>query len=130
MSVRSGVKYFIAIAILLGCNNSAFSQATTSFAQLNGIVYDPEGAVVAKAAIELRHLGTNRLYTATTSDTGYYLIPTLQPGRYELTVTYSGFAKYTQTEIVLNVGQTATINVTLRVTVQESIAVTGEAAAR
>jgi outer membrane receptor protein involved in Fe transport len=129
MSVCSGLKYFITIVILLGCNNSAFSQATSSFAQLNGIVYDPNGAVIPKAAIELRHLGTNQLYTATTSDTGYYLIPNLPPGRYELAVSYTGFAKYTQTEIILTVGQTATVNVTLRVTVQESIAVTGEAAA-
>jgi Carboxypeptidase regulatory-like domain/TonB dependent receptor len=129
MCVRSGLKYFIAIVLLLGCNDSAFSQATTSFAQLNGTVYDSNGAVVSRAAIELRHLGTNRLYTATTSDTGYYIIPNLPPGRYELAVTYSGFAKHTQTEIVLTVGQAATVNVTLRVTVQESIAVTGEAAA-
>jgi outer membrane receptor protein involved in Fe transport len=124
---RSGL--ILIIVILLGCVSLAYSQATTSFAQLNGIVYDPNGAVVAKASITLRHLGTNLFYTATTSDTGYYLIPNLPPGRYELAVTYSGFAKYTVPEIVLNVGQTATVNVTLRVTVQESISVTGEAAA-
>jgi outer membrane receptor protein involved in Fe transport len=124
---RSGL--MLIIVILLGCVSLAYSQATTSFAQLNGIVYDPNGAVIAKASITLRHLGTNQLYTANTSDTGYYLIPNLPPGRYELTVTYSGFAKYTLPEIVLNVGQTATVNVTLRVTFQESISVTGEAAA-
>jgi outer membrane receptor protein involved in Fe transport len=129
MIIRSGLKYFIVTVIFLVCTTTGFSQATTSFAQLNGTVFDPSGATVAKATIALRHLDTNQLYTAISNDAGRYLIPNLRPGRYELTAKYSGFAKYTQPEIILNVGQTATVNVNLRVTVEESILVTGAAAA-
>jgi outer membrane receptor protein involved in Fe transport len=129
ISVGSGLKFFSVIAIVIGSTVMAFAQATTSYAQLNGTIYDPNGAVVGKAAVNLRHLDTNQLYTATSNDAGRYLIPNLPPGRYELTVDYTGFAKFTQTEIVLTVGQAATVNVTMRVTVQESISVTGEAAA-
>src|SRR5262249_25015630 len=53
-------------------------------------------------------------------------VPNLAPGRFDLTVTSAGFGKYTQTGIVLTVGQTATVNVTLKVTVEESISVTSE----
>ncbi|MBO0722097.1 MAG: TonB-dependent receptor, partial [Blastocatellia bacterium] len=129
MSVGSSLKLFSVIVILLGGSISAFAQATTSFAQLNGTITDPNGALVAKAKVTLKHLDTNQLYTATSNDAGRYLIPNLPPGRYELTIEYSGFARYTQPEIILTVGQAATANVTLRVTVQESVSVTEEAAA-
>src|SRR4030095_11240689 len=126
MKGRSGLLSAIAIAILLGCGNLAFSQATTSFAQLNGTVQDANGAAIVKASITLRNLDTNQAYTATSNDVGYYILPNLPPGRYELTVTSIGFGKYIQTGIALTVGQTATVNVTLKVTVEESISVTGE----
>ena len=126
MKGRSGLLSVFAILILLGCVNSAFSQATNSFAQLNGTVQDVNGGVIAKATVTLRHMDTNQVYTAASNDTGYYLVPNLPPGRYELTASYTGFAKYTYTGVVLTVGQTATVNVTLKVTVEESISVTTE----
>src|SRR6266540_155993 len=124
MTRRSGLLCILAVAILLGGVHSAFSQATTSFAHLNGTVLDPNGAAVVKATITLRQVDTNQSYTATSNDAGYYVVPNLQPGKYELTVVYTGFAKYTQTGIEVTVGQTATINVTLKATVEESIVVT------
>src|SRR5262252_1304003 len=126
MKGRSGLLSAITIAILLGCANQAYSQATTSFAQLNGTVQDANGAAIVKASITLRNLDTNQAYTATSNDAGYYIVPNLLPGRYELTVTSVGFGKHTQTGVTLTVGQTATVNVALKVTVEESMSVTGE----
>src|SRR5215475_11266728 len=126
MKGRSGLLSAIVIATLFGCVNQAFSQATTSFAQLNGTVQDTNGAAIVKASITLRNLDTNQAYTAASNDVGYYIVPNLAPGRYDLTVTSTGFGKYTQTGIALTVGQTATVNVTLKVTVEESVSVTGE----
>jgi outer membrane receptor protein involved in Fe transport len=126
MKGRSSLLSAITIAILLGCANQAYSQATTSFAQLNGTVQDANGAAIVKGVITLRNLDTNQSYTATTNDVGYYIVPNLPPGRYELAVTSTGFGKYIQTGIALTVGQTATVNVTLKVTVEESVSVTGE----
>ncbi|HEX2777834.1 MAG TPA: TonB-dependent receptor, partial [Candidatus Acidoferrales bacterium] len=37
------------------------------------------------------------------------------PGRYELKAEFKGFSKYTQTGTILSVGQTATVNITLKV---------------
>src|ERR1700689_10787 len=106
----------------------AFSQATVSFAQLNGTIQDSSGRTIAKAAIKLREMDTNQTHTATANDAGYYAMPSLTPGRYELTVTSGGFGKYTRTGIELAVGQTANINVTLKVeAVSETVTVTTEA---
>src|SRR5262245_49595252 len=124
MGGRSSLLSVLAVGILIACVTSAFSQATISYAQLNGTVQDTNGAVVGKASITLRELDTNRVHTATTSDAGYYVVPHLPPGKYELTANYTGFAKYTKTGIVLTVGQTATVNVTLNPTVEQTVEVT------
>jgi outer membrane receptor protein involved in Fe transport len=106
----------------------AFAQATVSFAQLNGTVTDESGRTLAKAVTGLRELDTNQAYSTTTNDVGYYVLPSLPPGRYVLTVTSSGFGKYTRSGMVLTVGQVATVNVTMKVAaVTETVTVTTEA---
>ena len=88
----------------------AFSQATISFAQLNGTVLDSSGQAVAAAPVTARNVDTNTTFTATTTGAGFYVIPNLPPGRYDVSASYTGFSKTTQTGIVLTVGQTATVN--------------------
>lgn len=103
------------------------AQGTTALAQLNGTVRDTSGGAIAKASLTLREVDTNRQYTAVSNETGSYVVPNIPPGRYELSVEYTSFAKYTQTGIVLSVGQTATIDITLKIaTAGEKVVVTME----
>lgn len=111
MKVRFGLQLFLALAVLLACTGSAFAQAN---AQLTGTVTDPSGAIIGKVPITLRDTGTNVTYTATSSDSGFYAIPNLPPGTYELKASFTGFAPFTQTGIVLTVGQSATVNISLQ----------------
>ncbi|HSB18047.1 MAG TPA: TonB-dependent receptor [Bryobacteraceae bacterium] len=116
-----------ALVVLLGVASSAFAQVGATVAQLNGTVRDETGAVVVKATITLRDLGTNRTYTAASNEAGFYLVPNLAPGRYELKVAAAGFAGFTQTGIVLSVGQTATVDVSLKAAAKgEEVVVTTE----
>jgi len=94
---------------------TAFGQAATNLAQLNGTIVDASGGVVAKANVSLLEVDTNRSYSATSLDNGYYVVPNIVPGRYELKVNFTGFATYTQTGVELRVGQIATIDITLKV---------------
>jgi hypothetical protein len=127
MRVRSPLLVVLAIAIIPSFGSLAYSQGAISYAQLNGTVQDEKGAAVVKASIVLRDLGTNQTYRAASNDAGYYIVPNLPPGRYELTAEYAGFAKFTQTEIALTVGQVATVNVTLKIAgVGEVVTVTTE----
>jgi hypothetical protein len=117
----------LGIVILCGWAKPAFSQGGASAAQLNGTVRDASGGSVAKASLTLRDIGTNRTYTAVSNDNGLYVIPNLPPGNYELTTEATGFAKSTQTGIVLTVGQVATIDVTVSVAQSaEKVVVTTE----
>jgi outer membrane receptor protein involved in Fe transport len=96
-------------------------------AQLNGTVRDQSGGTVAKATITLRETETNRTYSAVSNDSGLYVIANLPPGKYELTVEATGFAKSTQTGIVLTVGQAATIDITVKIAESaEKVVVTTE----
>ncbi len=116
-----------AIAISLACAHSTLAQGGAAAAQLNGTITDASGGSVANAAVTLRNTNTNITYTATSSDRGFYFITNLTPGNYELKVSFTGFANYTQTGIVLNVGQTATINLRLQVASRgEQVVVTAE----
>jgi outer membrane receptor protein involved in Fe transport len=104
----------------------ARTQATISYAMLNGAITDEAGRVVAQAKVTLRSLDTNQTFTAVSSGSGYYALPSLPPGRYKLSVTAPGFGTYTGTGVELTVAQTATINVQLRVaSVQENVVVNG-----
>src|SRR6202142_324 len=109
--------------------DSALGQAGTNLAQLNGTVLDVSGGSVAKASVTLRDVDTNSSYTATSNDSGNFVIPNLPPGQYELKAAFKGFAPYTQTGIVLRVGQTATVDVTMKVEAagQIDVVVTTEA---
>lgn len=117
------------VCVISVCSSCfSFGQATISYAQLNGTVLDTSGRSVAGAMITLRDVGTNLTYKAASRPSGAYVVPNLAPGRYELTVETAGFAKYLQTGIALTVGQSATIDVTLKVaSAAEVITVTSEA---
>ncbi len=130
MKGRSGRLVFLLFVVFLGSAVSAFAQVGASTAQLNGSVRDESGGAVVKAAITLREMDTNRVYTATSNDAGFYVLPNVPSGRYELKVAFTGFASYTQTGIVLTVGQTATVDVNLKISTHgEQVTVTGEAPA-
>src|SRR6185436_7568802 len=128
MKRLAGSHIFFAAVMWIGCAQFAFSQSTAALAQLNGTVEDESSGVVAKASIALREMDTNRIYTTTSNEAGFYVLPNIQPGRYELKVAYAGFGNFTQTGVVLSVGQTATVNVVLKVaSVGGEVTVTSEA---
>lgn len=116
-----------AVAILSCDSHRAFAQGIEN-AQLNGTVTDPSGRVLVGASIRVRNTATDATYTATSNDSGFYAIANMRPGTYELKASSTGFANYTQTGIVLSVGQVATVNVGLQVAAHgETVVVTTEA---
>src|SRR5215813_3747269 len=105
MKLRSTLILCAILGLVTWLAPRAAGQAGTGYAQLNGTVRDESGGLVAKASISLRETETNRTYTAFSNDNGLYVLANLPPGRYELITEASGFARSTQTGIVLTVGQ-------------------------
>jgi len=91
------------------------SQAQSSAADLQGVVHDPNGAVVTKATVTARNTATNVSREATTNDDGFYKIVNLTPGGYEITVSVSGYKTAVIQAVNLTVGQTANQDIGLEV---------------
>ena len=95
--------------------SSTAVQAQLSAASLNGVVRDPQGAVIDKATVLLRNADTGFERTTSTNDSGAYVVLDLNPGRYTLKVSVPGFSTKEVSAFQLAVNQTATIDVSLAV---------------
>ncbi len=126
MSMGNRGRLLLLAAVLASGIRGAAAQVST--AQLSGTVHDSGGAVIAKATVTLVDTATNRSYTTSTSDSGFFAETSISPGGYTLTVEANGFSKSVQTGIVLSVGQNATLDVELRVAAaKQDVVVTTEA---
>lgn len=93
-----------------------------------GTVQDPAGAVVPEAAVTVRNVATNETRSVTTTADGLYRVPNLPPGTYEIKVEKSGFKTSVTTNVVLHVGETTRVDVTLEVgALEEQVEVMGGA---
>jgi hypothetical protein len=92
-------------------------RAQVETGSISGTVRDTSGAAVAGAAVTAHNVATSAERSSTTGDNGQYNIPGLPPGVYELTVTSTGFAKFTS-RVEVTVGATATVDPQLSVSNQ------------
>jgi hypothetical protein len=102
-----------------------------SFAQYNGniqgVVFDPNGAVVNGASIQLRNVDTGVIAATTTSDAGNYRFSSLQPGHYIVSADATGFSK-AEVSVTLGTAETQGINIRLAVgSSSQAVTVTAEA---
>lgn len=124
-----------------GCQLAAFAAgvilalAAPTFAQvagatLSGTVTDSSGAVVPQAQIVIKNVATAVSTPAITNGDGFYSVPNLLPGNYEVTVSASGFKTEIRSGIALTVGAQQVLNITMQVgQVTESVQVTSAAPA-
>src|SRR6266851_2254966 len=70
--------------------------------QINGFVRDSQGAPIPGATVRVINEGTKLEKTYTTDTSGYYIAPTLPPGKYQVAVELTGFRKYAKTGITVD----------------------------
>ncbi|MDT5268472.1 MAG: hypothetical protein QOH49_658 [Acidobacteriota bacterium] len=120
-----------ALALLIFClvmaAPSAWAQSTTQGA-IGGTVKDPQGAVVANAAVTVKNEETNKEVSATTDSEGRFRVAQLDPGNYTVVINASGFAAFTQQKLVVEIGRVTPLDIDLSITgAQETVQVTSEA---
>src|SRR5467141_1392508 len=104
-----------------------FSNAQ-GFGSIAGRVTDPSGAAVASAKVVATQEGTAFSRTAVTDTEGLYVIPSLRPATYSLTVEAAGFSISKENGINLLADQTLTVNFGLKLgTTTEIIEISGNA---
>ena len=101
-----------AAAITLLSTPRAFGQAVTG--AITGYVTDPSGAAIPNATVTATNAGTKVETKRTTEASGLYLITNLPPGIYTLGVEATGFQRFLQQNVLLNVDSKATVDVTLK----------------
>jgi hypothetical protein len=112
----------LAVAVLLFfLLAQSFSYAQEVGATIYGAVSDPAGAAVPDATVVVLNPETGQTVSVTSGADGNYLVPSLRPGTYSLSVERTGFAKSVQTGIKLDVNQNARIDVTLKVGATTSV---------
>lgn len=98
---------FVAFA---GC--SAWSQ---SYATINGSVTDPAGQALTGAKVVVTNMANGQSRSVNTNQDGLYVVTSLNPGTYTVTVEQSGFKKVTQSNVVLQVSQSLTLNIPMSI---------------
>src|SRR5579884_1815258 len=103
---------FALLAMVLSFGCYAYAQ-TAGAGTISGTVTDPSPAAVPGATVNVLDTDTGVSHVFTTNAEGIYVAPFLQPGHYRVEVIASGFGTVQATNLVLQVGQTLTIDLAL-----------------
>jgi len=102
-----------AIAMVFAFASPARSQSPV--AQLSGLVTDDTAGALPGVEVTVTQTGTGASRFVVTDTRGEYVFTNLPIGPYTLEAKLSGFSTFQQTGIVLNVGDTRSVNVTMKV---------------
>ncbi len=119
MSFRAVRIVLLSVVFLLSiCPIGRNLLAQTPTGGLNGVVTDPSGGVMAKAAVRLTDASGASL-DATTNREGFYEFKGLVPGTYTLKAVAKGFAIFTLEDVQIIAGQTQQLNIGLLIQMEE-----------
>jgi hypothetical protein len=114
--VRMALMILLSLFSIFPMGRNLFAQTPTG--GLSGVVTDPSGASIAKAAVRLTST-TGASLDSTTNREGYYEFKGLLPGTYTLKAVAKGFALFTQEDIQILDGQTQKLNISLIIQMEE-----------
>ena len=84
-------------------------------AAINGIVTDPSGAAVVGAKLTAKDLERGTTFPTATDGRGFYSLPRLPVGQYEVRVENAGFQAAIKPDVALQLNQNARIDFQLQV---------------
>ncbi|MCL4781888.1 MAG: TonB-dependent receptor [Bryobacterales bacterium] len=118
----------IALLVVLGIAPLA-APAQVLYGSIVGTVTDKSAAVIAGAAVTVKNAATGLTRQANSNQTGYFSIPNLQEGTYEVTISAKGFKPVTQRGVAVNINTVTRSDISLEVgDVTESVTVEANAA--
>jgi len=118
--------WILALGAILASIRPAAAQ--TDRATLEGTVTDASGAVVANAKIQITAVATGLSEERSTNNYGLYRFPAIALGVYTVLVSHDGFNTVQLENVELQVGETRTLDVVLKVgAIQQKVVVQAEA---
>ncbi len=107
-------------AIVLAFSGVSALAQTAGAGSINGTVSDVGQAVIPGASVSVINTDTNVAHDYTTNASGLYTAPFLLPGHYKVAATAANFGKVEASNITLNVGQSLTVDLTLKVSAEST----------
>jgi len=96
---------------------------------ISGTVSDRSGAMVANVTVSLKNLATDVSTAVKTNAQGFYSLPNLLPGTYQLTASAPGFETAIRNGIILTVGAQMVSNLEMKVgAINETVEVSDQPA--
>ncbi|NOT60816.1 MAG: TonB-dependent receptor, partial [Acidobacteria bacterium] len=115
---------FLTVLFFACCTLTAFGQT----AQVTGRVNDPNGDVVPNTKLSATNTDTGLRRETFSNTEGYYTIPLLPPGNYQVTVQKEGFKPISRSGITLQVEQVARLDFKLELgAASETVNITTDA---
>lgn len=113
--LNSAFRFVLFAALAVNLIVCVPARAQVVGATLSGTITDPSGAVVPNAMVSVKNTATGVMRDATADTAGFYSIPNLLPGSYEVTVTSPGFNTARESNLTLAVGAQQQFNISLTV---------------
>ena len=82
---------------------------------ISGTVKDSSGKVVRDADLTLREVNTGLVYRTHSDDSGYFTLPVIPVGNYQLDVSAAGFKSYERARIAVDTSAALNLDATLQV---------------
>lgn len=101
LPVKCAVLFLLSLVVL----SAVCLHAQTYQGRILGLVTDPTGAVVPGAQVTITNVATSVNRTVTTTASGDYAAPNLEPGPYTVIVEAKGFEKFQRTGLQLEVAR-------------------------
>lgn len=119
----------LAIASFLASYSATTANAQVLYGTVAGTVTDQSGAVVPEATVTITNVNTGQTREATSDDAGYFSIPNVLEGTYNLDVKKTGFRPYLEKGVDVSINAVRRVNPTLQLgPVTESVTVEASAA--
>ena len=112
----------VAIALSL---SAPLAQAQVVGGTISGIVTDSSGAVIPNATVIVRNEDTGTQRVLKTNGSGSFIAPSIPVGPYNVSTDVQGFAHYERKDIVLTVGESLPLTLSLHPAGATSITVDG-----
>jgi hypothetical protein len=114
MACRVGLAFALLAALGVASPRQVWAQSTTEGA-IGGTVMDQTKAVVPGATVTVKNLANNATAASTTDASGHFTVVRLNPGTYSVDVTLSGFAPFSTSGVIVEVGRVTNMDVTISV---------------
>jgi trimeric autotransporter adhesin len=130
-SLKQGCRLLAVLCLLLWgllLLQTGFVYAQSYHGSLRGAVIDNSGKTLAGATLTLVNEQTNTSRVSAANEAGEYVFERVDPGKYRITATLTGFKKTDRTCIVVETQQQVTLDLVLAVgDVTETVVITGDA---